>query len=173
MNKIKIFTMCLFVAIATGCVSYTPREGAEMSSSGVHFIVRNIFALDDPKTLDMYAKDCMENSPEWEAADAVGRERLMEVGREKMRRLAQTHEQVSLMDVGVFWSHMAYPYLPKGSVRVGDEVEFRVEPMAEAWNGITCPNRASAEGTFVVDRIVKHYSGTLLYSNGKFMGTAE
>lgn len=168
LTKAMVGAALMAMAATASALQWGNVASAAKDSQSGGFIVRSVWPLDG-EGFDVSAKNCMENGPGWRKADAKGRERLMEIGRDKMRQLAKTHDTVVAMRTGLLVNKTAYLMVPKGAVKIGDEVTFRVGSMRQEWNGVECPNPGNANGKLAVDKIIKHHSGNLLFANGKFI----
>lgn len=174
MNKlIKVVLLLVVSSLFGGCATYNYSDTEKNSQSGdVGYIARGIHPIGTPENIEAQAMACVEGLPEWEDAGAAERKRILEYGRERMRQLGRTHEVVQFADVGVFLSHHTSGYFPIGTIRHGDEVAFRAAPIEKAW-GVRCGNHDENGNVLVLDRIVKHHTGTLLYKDGGFIGTVD
>lgn len=151
---------------------YSIEKSVEKSKKG-GLIVRNIWS-DKPlgtcgttmcdKPEDVFAGLCLGMA--YKKAGSEEKRRIQDV-------LSRNADYLAAMDVGLFITDTAGVIAKKGSVKVGDEITLRAIPLLEALPEVTNLNCVEPKHTvFVVDKILKHHDGTILYSNGHMLGGA-
>ena len=166
MKKI-LAVAAITLSVAGGAWAFDPVQMVEQTKNG-EFIVRNIQKVAG----DRFVKSCVQNSPEWRKADSIERHKLLNLGRDIVSRLdKKVYELVSVMRAVMFTSSYFYALVPRGTVKIGDQVIAKLTTHKKIHENIpVCPSLKSTQ-PLAIARVVKHHSGPLLYSRGKFIET--
>ena len=179
-TPVKKITLALAIMAATAIICaplsahaawfyYGEAKTVEKSKKG-GLIISNIWSAkplgtcgttlcDKPE--DAFAAACLGEDAK--KASAEEKKRIQEI-------LSRTLDIVTYMDVGWFISDYGVALAAKGAAKVGDVITLRIVPRDQVLLGIKCPN--PAKNAAMVDKVLKHHDGVILYSNGKMFGGA-
>jgi hypothetical protein len=131
------------------------------------FIVRAVNAKGRDKHWELVGIGCVKDSRQWKSANAAEREKLLAQGKAFSNKYKNTHDFIAAGRVGVFTSNMFRTIVPRGTVKLGDQVVAKMIPR-DQHPFRDCLSAPQSSAFIGIDRIVKHHEGNLLYAQGKF-----
>lgn len=178
MKKVKYFNAMALMTIATLAAIKPVQAGHSWDESHIRkspetskkekFLVRAVNAKGREAQWELMATDCAKLSPNWNAASATEREKMLAQGSAFANKYKNTHDIIAGGYIGAFSVHWFHTYVPRGTLKLGDQVIVKTIPLSQSI-AKECPGRVARSSVIVaIDKIVGHQEGSLLYAQGKF-----